>query len=164
MPDEQAPPAFTPITSQDELNRVISDRLARERAKFSDYDALKAKADQLDARDKESKTALEQAADRITALEGRVAEANATSLRATVAARFGVSTAPGKDGQPSDADLFLTGGDEATLTAQAQRLAERNAANQKPPGFSPHAGKVPAEKDDQAEARDAVRRLFGGSD
>lgn len=47
---------FTPPASQDELNRIIADRLARERAKFADYDDLKAKADQLQALEDAQKT------------------------------------------------------------------------------------------------------------
>lgn len=55
MADETTPPeggqqqgggdGFKPITSQDELNRIIGDRVARERSRFADYDDLKAKAE-----------------------------------------------------------------------------------------------------------------------
>lgn len=39
---------FKAITSQDELNEALKERLARERAKFKDYSDLKAKAAELD--------------------------------------------------------------------------------------------------------------------
>lgn len=39
---------FKPITTQDELDAVLKDRIAREAAKFSDYDALKAAKKELD--------------------------------------------------------------------------------------------------------------------
>ena len=42
---EQVKPEFQPITSQEQLNALLGDRLARERAKFADYDELKAKAE-----------------------------------------------------------------------------------------------------------------------
>lgn len=32
---------FKPITSQDDLNRIIADRVSRERGKFADYETLK---------------------------------------------------------------------------------------------------------------------------
>jgi hypothetical protein len=39
---------FTPPASQDELNKIISERVARERAKFADYTDLKGKAAKFD--------------------------------------------------------------------------------------------------------------------
>lgn len=45
---EQAKPEFQPITSQEQLNALLGDRSARERAKFADYDELKAKAEKID--------------------------------------------------------------------------------------------------------------------
>ena len=39
--------AFTPITTQEDLDKVIGARLAREREKFADYDDLKAAASKL---------------------------------------------------------------------------------------------------------------------
>lgn len=41
---QQEPRTFT----QDEVNSIIADRLTRERAKYADYDDLKAKAQQFD--------------------------------------------------------------------------------------------------------------------
>ena len=40
---------WTPPASQEELDRIITDRLKRETRKFRDYDSLKAKAEQYDA-------------------------------------------------------------------------------------------------------------------
>lgn len=47
---EQAPPAneWKPPASQEDLDRIVTDRLNRERAKYSDYDDLKAKASEYD--------------------------------------------------------------------------------------------------------------------
>jgi hypothetical protein len=54
----EGPPSnqFTPIQSQADLDRIITDRLRREQAKYRDYDTLKAKAEQFDILDRESKT------------------------------------------------------------------------------------------------------------
>jgi len=47
-PEPIAPPAPAQVTmTQEELNRVISERIERERAKFADYDATKAELESL---------------------------------------------------------------------------------------------------------------------
>ncbi len=60
-PAEAQKPEFQPITSQEQLNALLGDRLARERAKFADYDELKAKATKFDQAEQASKTELEKA-------------------------------------------------------------------------------------------------------
>jgi len=52
QPPQAEPPAYTPPGTQADLDKIIESRLARERAKFSDYDDLKtkaARADELEA-------------------------------------------------------------------------------------------------------------------
>lgn len=52
---------FTPITSQEQLNSVLADRLRRERAKYADYAELQAKAaasDELTTRAEEAEAKL----------------------------------------------------------------------------------------------------------
>lgn len=52
---------FTPITSQEQLNSVLADRLRRERAKYADYADLKEKAgtvEELTARAEEAEAKL----------------------------------------------------------------------------------------------------------
>lgn len=53
------PPAAT--FTQDDVNRMVADRLSRERSKFSDYDDLKAKAAQLDQLQEANASDLEKA-------------------------------------------------------------------------------------------------------
>lgn len=48
--------AFQPITTQEEFDRRLSRRLNSERAKYRDYDTLKAKAEQFDILANESRT------------------------------------------------------------------------------------------------------------
>lgn len=52
---------FTPITSQEDFNRRLSDRLRREREKFSDYDDLKNKASKYDKAVEEARSEQEKA-------------------------------------------------------------------------------------------------------
>jgi hypothetical protein len=65
--------------TQEDVDRVVATRLAREKAKFSDYADLKAKADQLDALEEQQKTELERAQ---TAAEEAIAKAAAAEERA----------------------------------------------------------------------------------
>jgi len=147
------PPAdqFTPITSQDDLNKILSDRLARERAKYADYRDLKAKASKLDELEAASKTEAERAAERLALLEREATQARADALRFKIAAKFQVSE--------DDADLFLTGTDEETLTRQAQRLTDRTVDRKKAGIHVPREGTTtpPAQGD---KLREFTEHLF----
>lgn len=110
---------FKPITSQQELNAALKERLDRERAKFKDYGDLKAKAAKLDEIEQANLSELEKANGRITTAEKERDDAKAESLRLRIAVTHGISL--------EDADLFLTGTTEGTLTAQAKRLSDRTA-------------------------------------
>lgn len=60
-PTPPAPPAFTPITSQEEWDRAIGERLARERAKYADYDELRTRAARADELEQANQTESERA-------------------------------------------------------------------------------------------------------
>jgi len=110
-----------PLVPQADVDRIVKERVARERAKYSDYDELKAKA--------AGSQTLEE---RLASLEGELTTAKATALRSDIAAKHGLSA--------EDRDLFLTGTDESTLNAQAQRLAEREADRKKQGNVAPREG------------------------
>lgn len=132
------------LVPQADVDRIVKERVARERAKYADYDDLKAKA-------AGSKT-LEE---RLASLEGELTTAKATALRSDIAAKHGLSA--------EDRDLFLTGTDESTLTAQAQRLAGREADRKKQGNFAPKEGNTPAGGTNTDE-REFVRSLFSRAD
>ena len=145
---EQATPgqSFT----QADVDRIVRERLKQqEKNKFGDYDDLKTKAG--DA------LTLEQ---RVKEMETRAQTAEAASRRASVAAEFGISTKRGPKGEPSDADLFLTGTDESTLTAQAQRLAGREEDRKKQGNFAPKEGTTTTIGGETEDLRDFARKLF----
>ena len=137
------------MVPQAEVDRIVRERVARERAKFADYDEVKAKA--------EGSKTLEE---RLASLEGELTTAKTQALKATIAAKFGISTEPGADGSPSDADLFLTGSDADSLTKQAERLAARDADRKKQGNVAPNEGATKQTGSQDGETRDFVGSLF----
>ena len=143
---EQPGQAFT----QADVDRIVRERLAQQaKNKFGDYDDLKSKAGNAQT--------LEQ---RVAEMEAEAATAKAEALRSRVAAEFGISTKKGPKGEPSDADLFLTGADESTLTAQAQRLAGREEDRKKQGNFAPKEGTSTSTGKDDEDLRGFARKLF----
>lgn len=68
--------------TQDEVNTIINDRLKRERAKYEDYEALKAKATKFDEMEEANKTELQKANEKASALEAELtALKSANSIR-----------------------------------------------------------------------------------
>ena len=133
---EQQEHTFT----QADVDRIVRERVQRERAKFADYDDLKAKAG-------EKVTAEERLAD----LEKRYADAEARALRANIASEHGISA--------EDRDLFLTGTDEETLTAQAKRLADRESERKKRNNIVPREGATP--RPGSSDVREFANALWG---
>lgn len=141
---------FEPINSQDDLNRVIAERIQRERAKFADYDDLKTKASRFDELDQKNKSELEKATERAAALEAERDAQRSAALRWRVAAKHGITD--------EDAELYLTGLDEETLTRQAARLADLQQQKPKVGLRIDHTGRQPAPTED----RDSAAREFFG--
>lgn len=140
--------------TQAEVDALIKDRAERlAKQQYPDYDELKKKADG-------AKT-LE---DRLADVEGRLTAAQQRELRTGIAAEFGISTKKGAKGEPSDADLFLTGTDESTLTAQAQRLAARQADSKKQGNVAPREGETKSTGGSDAAMREFARGLFNTPD
>ncbi|MFT3871073.1 MAG: hypothetical protein QM714_00270 [Nocardioides sp.] len=137
--------------TQADVDRIVSERVQRERARYADYDDLKKQA--------EGAKTLE---DRLTDLEAKGVKAEQRALRAEIAAEFGISTKRGAKDEPSDADLFLTGADEKSLRSQAERLAARESDRKKQGNHVPREGENPQPAEDVT--REFVRELFGSGD
>ncbi len=132
--------------TQADLDRIIADRLKRE-----NIGDLKAKAAKLEQLERDRMTADEKVSDRIAKLEAETAQAKAEALRLRIAGKHGVSA--------EDAELFLTGTDEETLTRQAQRLSERTKEQKRAGNVVPGEGKNTntSQANDEIEA---VRQIF----
>lgn len=76
--------------SQAEVDRIVQERLGREKQRFADYDDLKAKASKFDDLDAASKSELQKATERAEAAEKRATEAadraKASDIRSAVTA------------------------------------------------------------------------------
>ena len=134
---------FKPINTQDELNRIIGERVRR--AKPADYDDLRAKAARLDEIEQANQTEAEKAAARLAELEAELSTTRRDALRLQVAAKHGITDA-------DDIELFLTGTDEETLSKQAQRLVERTADRTRGGNHVPREGAAPQPKRDERSA------------
>lgn len=122
--------------TQDDLDKAVRDRLNREKAKFADYDDLKAKADQLDQLTAAQKTAEQRAADDLAKAQNAAADALAEAVRYKAAGKAGID--------PESDDFALIGsGDEETVMTRAARLgallaSERELAQLKEQQGSKH--------------------------
>jgi len=102
--------------------------------------------------DAPNKAAVEQ---RIAELQKQVENTQREALRRRVQAAHGISD--------EDADLFLTGKDEETVTAQAERLAARESERKTKGNRVPHEGQI-TKRAGEDPMREFTRNLFGRED
>lgn len=134
-------------TEKSEVDWKIRAREWEKRAK-ANADAAARLAELEDAQ----KTETQRLTDAKLAAETEAAAARAEALRWRVAAKHGISD--------EDAELFLTGIDEATLTKQAERLSERVADRKKNGNRAPNEGKTPPPAGTDP-VREFAHNLFG---
>jgi hypothetical protein len=110
QPDDDTGSAGKTFT-QAEVDKLIKDRLARERAKYADYDELKAAAEE----GNKSKTQLDKVSEQLAALTTRAEKAEAAQARQTV-----ISTK--LKGVPASIAKRLSGKTVEELEADADQL------------------------------------------
>ena len=138
--DEGKPETFT----QADVDRIVKERVQRERAKFADYDDLKAKASRFDEIEDANKTEIEKARERVKAVEdelGTIPAKVTDALRTHLVALHEISD--------DDADLFLTASDPETLLRQVDRLVARSEP--KPRAPRPNAAQTSGETTPQGD-------------
>lgn len=113
---------------QEGINALRRERAAKEAAEKAAREAL-AKVQEYEDRDK---TELQKATEAAAKAAKDAETARTEALRYRIAAKNGITD--------EDADLFLNGSDEATITAQAVRYAELAKASTTPP--APSGGPV----------------------
>lgn len=102
--------------TQEEVDAIVLKRIGKEKARFADYDDLKAKADKYDAAQEEGKTELEKITDKYNELQTKydsMIKADALAkLRNSVSEETGVPAA------------LLTGETEEVCKAQAKAILD----------------------------------------
>lgn len=107
--------SFTPIETQEKFDEMVRERLARERAKYADYDELKAKAAKFDEAEEARKSDLEKANERISELEAEAKSREEADRLATARAKVSRET-----GVPAD---LISGTDEESMTESAKAIS-----------------------------------------
>lgn len=120
--------------NQADLDRIVQDRLAKEKGKYSDYDELKAKAQRLDEAESANKSEVERLKDENAQLKQAKADSDLKLLRFEVAAEKGI--------EPD----FMVGSTREELEAYADKFlakyppAGAGVAGQEPAGGAPAPG------------------------
>lgn len=141
---------FKTITTQEELDKVISGRLKRESEKYqnqineltSERDSLKIQLGEKDKALETGKSGAEKLNKRIEELEGKVGQYEKANMKRTIALQNGI---------PYDLADRLTGSNEEELIADAKKLAEYIA---KPSNIPPLKSSEP--KGSQLEGKEAA--------
>ncbi|WP_455161352.1 capsid assembly scaffolding protein Gp46 family protein [Streptococcus timonensis] len=111
---------FKPITTQEEFDAAIKERLSREKAKYSDYDQLKSRVTELETENVGLKSTIEannqskaDADKQLEDLQNQISGYEMANLRTRVALQHGL---------PYDLADRLQGTDEESFKADAERL------------------------------------------
>lgn len=107
--------SFTPIETQEAFDAAIKDRIARERAKFADYDELRAKAEELDGIKEAQKSELDRANERIAELESAARDREEADRLSALRSKVS-----GETGVPAD---LISGADEDSMRESAAAIA-----------------------------------------
>ncbi len=124
QPTEGGKSGWTPPASQDEFNRIITERVARERAKFAGFDDLKTKASEYDKLQEANKTELEKLTEQLATAQREATAAKREAFAAT-------------KGVPAS---LVTGKTPEEWAASAAEALAWKGAPTKPPAAPPAEG------------------------
>lgn len=135
--------------SQAEVDKIVADRVARERKKFADYEDLKKKASEYDKLQESQKTELQKKEDQLAAQAVEIQRYKVAEIRVAAAKAAGL-----------DPDLaeFITAADPDEAEEQAKKLAERFKISAKQPDFKQGARQTPPPQ----RSRDELLRGLAG--
>ena len=100
--------------TQDDVDRIVKERLERERSKFADYETLKEKAIKFDEAEEASKSELQKATEKVDSLQKEL-----DSIKSAEAARLVREEVSKATGVPAH---LLTGGTKEECEAQAKDI------------------------------------------
>lgn len=125
-------PEFDPITSQEDLDKIIQGRVSRVAAKYADYDDLKAKAAQFDQSVEEKKSEIQREREAREAAERERDELKTARERNDLREKVSEDT-----GIPK---ALLTGDTEEEMRERADALLKWQSAGSRPPRPNPAQG------------------------
>lgn len=146
--------------TQEQVNAIVRDRLAKERAKYADYNDLKTKAAEYDKQQEASKTELQKAQEKSEALEKELADMKTKEkvrgIREQVSEKTGVPT------------NLLTGSTEEDCQKQAEDILAF-AKGSKYPGIKETSHKnnnshVSSGEPSENDFRELASQVFGRKD
>ena len=148
---------FKPITTQEEFDAAIKERLSREKAKYSDYDQLKSLVEDLKKENVDLKSTIEadrqskaDADKQLEEMQNQISNYETASLRTRVALQYGL---------PYDLADRLQGTDEESFKADAERLAGFMKPVSKVAPVKSTEPIVPKEDDERTMYRNLVKNL-----
>lgn len=153
--DKGGKPDYTPPATQADLDKIITERVIRERAKFADYDSLKTAAQKLRDLEEAQKTDAQKEADARAALERENAELKLAKLRSEVAE---AKSDPAK-GLVIPASL-LTGSTREEIEAAADQLIAFRGTKTQVGVHLPNQDKAPEKQ--KADLAETAKKIFGG--
>lgn len=109
-PQNEGQKTFT----QEELDKIVGERLQRERSKYSDYESLKSKASKFDELEESNKTELQKATERAESLQKEL-----NSMKQAEEVRKIREKVSMESGIPVN---LLTGNTEEECTSQAEAI------------------------------------------
>lgn len=137
---------FKPITSQEELNKIIKNRLERERSKYADYDTTKSQLESLNSTLSEKEEAiskLSEEAEKVKELEAKAAQSEFLQNVLSISEETGIPAS------------CFTRGTEDELRKQAESILKFVETKQvSKPGFA-NQGKT-----NNQNENDPLRSLF----
>ena len=141
----------TKTFTQEELDRIVSERLSRVKSQYADYEELKERANAVDDLNKtveELTGKLQEAEAKAEESDKRATEAEVLSLRVKVSSEHGVPL------------KYLSADDEESLVEQAKELSEWKGATQGVKREADTSGNSSGPAlDSKARAREALARL-----
>lgn len=112
---------FKPINSQEDLDKLIGARVARERAKYEGFEELKAKASRFDDLQNKSKSDTERLQDQLNKIQSERDQEKLQNARLSAIAAEGI---------PAEYQEFVQGTDAESFASSAKKLKDLLAKNQ----------------------------------
>lgn len=146
------------MLSESEVNRIVQERLAREREKFADYEALQQKASKLTELEEANQSEIEKAQKRAEEAEARakkieddLKQERLAGLRSRIAREKGV---------PEKRVKYVIGETEEEIESSATDLAGETEPSPSP-GFVPTAGTGGSAPDHEGAAAERAKAWLG---